>query len=444
MSRLAWIWASIACLGLACNHGHGQAAADCTSVCQSLSDCAAAMNVTMAELVGAPAGSVTLESCAAQCGSSLGGQTAALACLSDLRCTAATTLPEAQQAVVACQDAGVDLPDCPATDAIVTVSPLADADIAALIPLGNLNPSGHVFPTEHQYFYLPLAGPVTENVPVVSPGHLFVTKIASSEHLSESPVYTDWDLTLAACAGLSFKFGHVTSLSSGLAAVVVAADGSCSEHSTGGKTFRSCSYSVRVELQPGDPVGTAGGNPGQYALDLGTHDLRKPPVALVNPGAYGDAAYARCILDYATSGVRSALVSHIARTAQPICGTQGQDVAGTAQGNWRRAGFETYPEDPHLALVHDPVDPAKIAISMGTSLSPATPGVYSPTNPGTGKANRDPSEVVPGSPWCWDLSSGVRLVVDLPGVDRLRAQAQSAACGAGPWSFSGSPVEFVR
>jgi hypothetical protein len=166
---------------------------------------------------------------------------------------------------------------------------------------------------------------------------------------------------------------------------------------------------------------------------------------LVNPGAYGSAAYARCLLDYATDELRAALAAHVTRTAPPICGSQAQDVAGTAQGNWRRVGLTTYPEDPHLALVHDMLDPTRMAVSMGTSLPPATPHVSLPLRAFSGQANRDFSEVVPGaSAWCWDLDGGVRLIVNLPDAGTLRAQAQAGACGAGPWSFAGSPVEFVR
>jgi hypothetical protein len=331
------------------------------------------------------------------------------------------------------------LPSCPATDAVLVVSPLAASDFTTLTPLGNLNPPGHVFPTEHQYFYLPSAGPVTENVPVVSPGHLFAVQLASSEHLSETPVYTDWDLTLAACDGLTFKLGHMATLAAPLAAAAAGGSGRCSEYMAGGKNFRQCRYSVRVELQAGDPLGTAGGNPGQYALDFGSNDRRKPPAGFVNPDAHGSAAYARCILDYVTPDVRAELEPKNTR-----CGSHAQDVAGTAQGNWRLSGTDTYPEDPHLALVHDMNDPSRIAISMGTSLAPATSRVSNPPTAASGNANRDPSTAVSGSIWCWDLEVGVRLLVDLPAAGRLRAQAQAGSCGSGPWEFSETPIEFVR
>jgi hypothetical protein len=338
---------------------------------------------------------------------------------------------------------GPTLPACPATDQLLTASPLADADFTVLTPLGNLNPPGHVFPTEHQYFYLaiPPGATVPAAVAVVTPGDLTLIEARSSEHLSADPQFTDWDLTLAACDGLSFRFGHVATLAPAVEAALVPT-GSCDEYSTGGQDYRQCRYTAAVPLLAGAPLGTAGGNAGQYALDLGTHDTRKPPVGLVNAAAYGDAAYARCVTDYAAADVQAALLAHVERTVEPRCGSQAQDVAGTAQGNWRRAGEPTYPEDPHLALVHDPVDPSRIAISIGTSLG-ISPRVASPTTEGTGSANRDPSEAVPGTTWCWDLG-GSRLVVELPTASTLTAEAQTGACGDPPWTLGAGAVQFVR
>lgn len=433
--------AALACRGSG-GGGDQREPPSCALACQRLSTCAETMGVTMSDLTGSSPGELTPESCAARCEDAFGGRTEVQACLADLPCTSATALSDARAAITACGSATGDLPACPASDAILTVSPLADEDIAALTPLGNLNPPGHVLPTEHQYFYLGSAG---AGVPVSSPGHLFATAISSSEHLSESPRFTDWDVTLAACDGLTFRFGHVASLSAPLAAAVTAAAGDCSEYTAGGKGFRACRYAVHVELQPGDAVGTAGGNPGQLALDLGANDTRKPAVGFLNPGAYGSAAYARCFLDYATDALRASLATHVQRTVAPICGSHAQDLAGTIQGNWRRAGFPTIPEDPHLALVHDMTDPSRIAISVGTSLSPATAHVSSPPRATSGQVNRDPSQVEPGpSPWCWDLDGGIRLIVSFPTVDGLQAEAQSGLCGAGPFQLLGAPVEFVR
>lgn len=343
------------------------------------------------------------------------------------------------------KEKGPSLPPCPATDEVLTVSLLDPASVVELTPLGNLNPPGHVFPTEHQYLYLPVSGGLPVSTPIVSPGAVVLTEVASSEHLSAVPPFIDYDLTLSVCDGLSLRLGHVATLDPALASRMGGATGgSCQTYSTGGQDYRRCTRSTFAALAAGEAIGTAGGNPGQWALDVGLHDLRKPPVAFVNPSGYGDAAYARCLLDYATAGVRDALTPLIQRTVAPVCGTQAQDLAGTAQGNWRRSGSPTYPEDPHLALVHDMKDPLKMAISVGTSLSPLSPTVAMPAAAGTGRANRDPSAVTPdGETWCWDVG-GAQLVVTMPTATTLRAEGQAASCGAGPWTLGAGAVQFAR
>src|SRR5712672_3030835 len=58
----------------------------------------------------------------------------------------------------------------PAT--LLTVTPMDLSDIREIAPLGNLNPPGHTFPTDHIYFYA-AAGP---SVPIVAPGAIRITQ----------------------------------------------------------------------------------------------------------------------------------------------------------------------------------------------------------------------------------------------------------------------------
>src|SRR4051794_9892847 len=43
---------------------------------------------------------------------------------------------------------------CGSTKAIFTQSPVALADFFGWVPLGNMGPPGHTFPTDHQYIYV--------------------------------------------------------------------------------------------------------------------------------------------------------------------------------------------------------------------------------------------------------------------------------------------------
>src|SRR5262249_52499765 len=46
------------------------------------------------------------------------------------------------------------LPHCGATTALLNTSPVDLTQVTGVVPLGNLNPSGHTFPSPHFYFYL--------------------------------------------------------------------------------------------------------------------------------------------------------------------------------------------------------------------------------------------------------------------------------------------------
>jgi hypothetical protein len=338
------------------------------------------------------------------------------------------------------------LPTCPASDAFFSMSPVALSSVGSLTPLGNLNPPGHVFPTEHQYLYLQTAegGGGTLPVDVVAPGRLFLLEVDSSEHLTAG--FADYDLWLSPCEGVLLKLGHVATLDPALAATLgAAAVGDCQTYSTGGEDYRYCRRSVRLELPVGARIGTAGGNPGQYALDLGVQDLRKPAATFANPAGYDGFLHSRCVLDYFDDASRAALYGKVGRSAEPRCGTHAQDVAGTAQGNWRRAGAPTFPEDPHLALVHDMIEPQAVALSIGTSLGVDPAAWWIMPASASGRANRDPHDVTAdGGTWCWD-AAGMRLVVAMPTATTLRAQIDAGvACGEGPWTLGAGATEFAR
>lgn len=352
---------------------------------------------------------------------------------------------------------GPSLPACPGGNEIFTVSPLDPADFTGLVPLGNLNPPGHTFPTDHLYFYVRRQTPgdwatPPAAVPVVSPGHLWITSVASSEHLSASPPYTDYTIEAQPCADVGIQFGHVEALDAGLAARLGPISGSCQQYSTGGQTYRNCRQAVNVEVAAGDAIGTAGGVVGQNALDVGGWDLRTAPMAYANPTRLdGQRLHIVCPVDYFAQPVRDALRSRfgdylgaVLRTAEPRCGEVMQDVPGTAQGKWYRAATPTSPEDPHLALVHDNVDPTRAAFSVGTSVPGLGPGVLAFFPTSAGQVGRDFRDVVPGSIYCWDLTGG-RAILQLTSATALQLQFDAgASCGAGPWTLGPAAVAFER
>src|SRR5947207_4792604 len=58
-------------------------------------------------------------------------------------------------------------------------SPVDPSFVDFILPLGNLNPPSHTFPTDHIYFYVGFLRPEARGVPVFAPGDGNVTAIIS-------------------------------------------------------------------------------------------------------------------------------------------------------------------------------------------------------------------------------------------------------------------------
>ena len=72
-----------------------------------------------------------------------------------------------------------DLASCATSKDQFTVSPIAISAINGWVPLGNLNPPAHTFPTDHQYIYLKVPNSVE---PLVAPGNIVVTRAKSTKY----------------------------------------------------------------------------------------------------------------------------------------------------------------------------------------------------------------------------------------------------------------------
>jgi len=370
------------------------------------------------------------------------------------------------------------IPDCPAdpNDPLFDYPPLALTDFDTIVPLGNLNPPSHTFPTDHIYFYLLRSDPSNHNsaplvVPVYSPGRIWITGVATSEHVSAIPPYIDYSLYFSPCRQVRGYFLHVQSLEPALLEKIGSFDDDhCNTYETGGQTYRRCSkWDLKVEIQSGEVIGSAGGQAGQNALDMGAYDARVAPLEYVNPSVFYtdrdgfDLLHIVCPMDYYAEELRVELLSRFGgwgddlRTVEPICGQVEQDEPGTVQGKWYLPGEPVpFPEDPHIALVHDNVDPTIGAFSVGNSLPSLKSGVYffNPVNEGF--VNRDFDQVVADDDiYCYELyvSGGGHAPRSVPSIilihlitdTTLRIEAQSASsCGSGPWEFTEDSLDFDR
>ncbi len=287
---------------------------------------------------------------------------------------------------------GPDDTPCP-SGPVFTHHAIHPDSVATVEPLGNLNPPGHVFPSDHGGYYV-LAEPgakTTYNVQLYAPGDLTITSMGASENLTAG--LTDFVLEFRVCDDLFIWMGHVTSLDGDLFGDT--ADYTTwtltDDYWTGGEHYKRWHKSLNMDVGGGARLGTVGGNPNQGGLDFGVIDRRVAGASSANPSRWGDGDYlhARFFGDlYEEGSVRDELWAKVDRVVIPNDphpgGVAMQDVAGTAHGAWFHPGDPTYPEDPHLALVWSHHDPTKLAICVGTEVPTIGPGVYFFTPSDTG------------------------------------------------------------
>ena len=352
---------------------------------------------------------------------------------------------------------GIDTSGC-GSGPLFTVPLISASSLSGIVPLGGLNPPGHVFPTNHIYFYPTETGGFGVSTPVVSPGNITITQVVNSA--GDSGFAADYTISFTSCLPVTGTFGHVATLSASLLARLPSfSSGQCTSGTEGNTNFQYCTLSgLSVALGPGDSIGTAGGVNHAFALDFGLFDSRVAAANFISPGLLPDPkedSRAVCAVDYfdaTDASAFSALFGNFSgtqhRTAQPVCGTYAQDLAGTVQGKWFFPGAPNLPDNPHLALVHDDVDPSQGAFSVGSSLTGATSAVYEFTPASSGQTRRDFGQVTAdGNVYCYDSfgSSSIVFILQLVNASTLRIEQQSAAsCGAGPWSFTANHVDYQR
>ncbi len=352
-----------------------------------------------------------------------------------------------------------------------TVAPLAMSDFTSIIPLGNFSPSGHIFPTGHTYLNIKSdkpnsRSPITNNVPLYSPGDIHVSTVKSIDKADKNGkhIVSDYSITFYACDEFKGYFNHARSLSGKLKEKFDEefSGGSCDTYMAGGDNFKSCEVGVDVKIEAGGQMGTVGGE-GQTNFDFGARDLRSPEIKFANPKRwYKEQSYVVCPYDYYAPGLRDELSARMGygsqrRTVDPVCGTVDQDIPGTARGIWFKKGTkETYPEDEHLTLSYDNINPEKGAFSVGTAMqkSGLSSALYYFNPAASGLANRKFDQVTPdGNIYCYKTSkrgmppeeSGYVILVKLLDEKNLRMERQSInSCGAESWSFGSNYTDYER
>jgi hypothetical protein len=328
-----------------------------------------------------------------------------------------------------------------------------------------MGPPGHTFPTDHQYIYVndPGSRAPRREVNIVAPSDIIIThaKLGTSNPGS----VTDYTLEFTPCAEVYAQFGHVLTISPAILSQLGAFDQFCNTYSPApGASVTACeTKTVAIKVSAGTILGTAGGAPPHsFALDFSLWDARTTALSFANPSHWTasqdrfDQFHIVPASDYFAEPVSSQIAARlgsfdgkIRRTAAPIGGTIGVDVPGTPMGFWFNPSQPTYPESAHLAIAPDNVDPARIAISIGTSLPGWRHGLVWFTPTSSGFVNRNPSQITAdGNIYCFETPGSWVFLAKLVDANTLRVEGPSVftnTCAAAqPWAFSASAFDYKR
>jgi hypothetical protein len=153
---------------------------------------------------------------------------------------------------------GQNYPAC-TTATPFTAFPVDMARIKSIAPLGNLNPPGHTFPTDHMYFY---KNDSLTDFQVFAPGNITITRLATVHYdPPQGGISDDYTIEFRVCRELSGKFGHVNNLSAllwGKISPFGSAGDQVQTWTVAGRTYTSYQKSVSFSVAAGDLLGTAG------------------------------------------------------------------------------------------------------------------------------------------------------------------------------------------
>lgn len=362
--------------------------------------------------------------------------------------------------------------DCPSNGTLTY--PPADLDsFDYIIPLGNLNPPGHTFPTDHIYFSFKTqsGNPKDFNSPtlpvkVFAPADITIFAVRQGTATTSSGSSTDYRLDFTTCPQVFFYYDHIAVLDPRIQAVLnTTSPQQCGENNQGGQDYRACFYRASLSLKAGDLIGIAGG-PGSNAylraFDFGGYDLRTPELAFMDkqriPGQPDQFLHTVCPLDYyRDASLKASLYQKVQNTkvnadGLPDCGTPMQDLPGTIQGNWNTQNslVQQGPQDwnTQLAIVHLNTDPSQGVISLGGTLSQGGRTQFGVAK--TGAVNREPREVTAdGNVYCYQGQqitfggkSAGHFLFQLIDNYTLKAEYSSGDC-SGTFKFQ-QPVTYIR
>lgn len=289
----------------------------------------------------------------------------------------------------------------PCEDRPFTSYPVDMNRLVSITPLGNLNPPGHTYPTDHMYFNTN-STTWTDGFEIYAPGDIIITGIDKMDYNPPqiAGVTTDYTIDFVVCSKISGTFGHVNNISTFLSDITGEFGSEYGDtedtYEIDGRTYTSFEKKIRIDVAAGQLLGRAGIGGG---YDFWLKDTRVK-LEWVNTDISRGFQNTVCPLAYFTDTLKAALLDKLAGWSGPVdppnyCGKIDFDVPNTAQGIWCREGWSGHEaEERGLALVYDNINASKGVISIGNAENPSwdrSTQRFSPTN--SGFMNRNFSQV---------------------------------------------------
>lgn len=354
-------------------------------------------------------------------------------------------------------------------------TPLFDPNsVVSVLPLADFIPPDHVFPTPHAYIYTtnPTTHVSKDGAYFYAPANMILTQIAIRNLGNTFGVYknaTDYTLVFSPCKEFDLYFHNVASL---LYPPFINVSSQLKKN-CGNQVY--CSMQVNIPIGIGQPIGTIGNTTaGIQGLDVGARDYRLStgrsafvdadrlcPLSYDGQPNVFDRCYTVCPYSYFTQQIQQTIhfSSVDGNVTGSSCGTVYQDVNGAAKGYWFPANGRTSsisPEATDIFLGQDNLQQSLGIFSIGISVRGLPANRYSFQYRTSGFVNRDFSNVISGTVFCYEANSlsgtsyqvygpSTVIYVELLNKTTLLIQKQNTTtCSSGPWIMSFNSSKFVR
>ncbi len=374
----------------------------------------------------------------------ISGTPTAAAATADYTVTAANSAGSTTVAVSITVNENVSCtPDVPVSAGLLTSPPTEIANVAGIVPLGNMNPGGnHVLPVDHMYIRYPETGhaPGTDSYPVYAMAAGKIYQIYRQQEYGR-PDY-DYEVYIDHTCSVTSRVDHLHALSARIQDYLTTSGAQWLD------MFGSGTGPWIVELgQPGGAAmldvaaGEQLGITKNYSRswDVGIVDKRFVNGTFANtsytrypmisdylaqlPNLTGDATIydfvgqqamnAGCFIDYLSSeGGLQASWFDLLLSSPKGCGRVGWDTPGYLRGAWFNPAIDGTPwpifdiEVAALSIVPDNMYPDDaVQIGWGNASAASSPETSS-------LALLDPSQWNPPITWVWQISQGFKVAMD--------------------------------